>query len=224
MMRAIVFDFDFTLGDSAEGIIDSANYALEKMGYAPEKAEAIKKTIGLSLAKTLETLTGNSKDGAVFETYFKEKADEVMVERTTIYDGVKEMLEWFHEQGIKLAIVTTKYHYRIEKILEVNHMEHLIDEIVGGDDVTNPKPCPEGMELLKKHLGICEEEMLYVGDSIVDAKTAEAAGVPFVAVLTGTTDAEDFSPYPHMRILDSASKLLAIHNCDNVQNRLYYNE
>lgn len=216
MMKAIVFDFDFTLGDSAEGIIVSVNYALEKMGYALEKAETIKKTIGLSLAKTLETLTGNNDDSVIFETYFKEKADEIMVERTTIYDGVKEMLERFHEQGIKIAIVTTKYHYRIEKILEVNHMDHLIDEIVGGDDVKNPKPCPEGMELLKTRLGISAEEMLYIGDSIVDAKTAEAAGVPFAAVLTGTTNVEEFLSYPHIRILDRVTKLLTIHNCDNI--------
>lgn len=208
MIKAAVFDFDFTLGDSAKGIIASVNYALEKMGYAQAAEETIKKTIGLSLAKTLEALTGNSEDGVTFEKYFKEKADEVMVAGTTLYDGVAEMLTSLHAQGIKLAIVTTKYHYRIEQILTVNRIGHLIDEIVGGDDVKNPKPDPEGVKLLSERLGIGAEEMLYVGDSIVDAETAKAAGVAFIAVLTGTTEAEEFAAYPCKKILAEAAKLV----------------
>lgn len=208
MIKAVVFDFDFTLGDSAKGIIASVNYALQKMGYAQAAEETIKKTIGLSLAKTLEALTGNSEDGLTFETYFKEKADEVMVAGTTLYDGIAEMLSSLHAQGIELAIVTTKYHYRIEQILAVNRIGHLIDGIVGGDDVKNPKPNPEGMKLLAERLGIRAEEMLYVGDSIVDAKTAKAAGVTFIAVLTGTTKAEEFAAYPCKKILAEAAELI----------------
>lgn len=207
MIKAAVFDFDFTLGDSAKGIIASVNYALENMGYPAETDEAIKKTIGLSLPKTLEALTGNTTDGSTFEAYFKEKADEVMVSSTTLYDGVTDMLSSLHAQGVRLAIVTTKYHYRIESILKVNGISHLIDEIVGGDDVKKPKPDPEGMNLLSDRLGIKLEEMLYLGDSLVDAKTAEAAGVRFMAVLTGTTKAEEFAPYPCEGILAAASLL-----------------
>lgn len=207
MKKAVVFDFDYTLGDSSNGIIASVNYALEKMEYVQAEDEAIKKTIGLSLAKTLEALTGNAEDGIVFEKYFKEKADEVMVAGTTLYKGVREMLTSLHTQGIKLAIVTTKYHYRIEQILAVNHIENLIDEIIGGDDVKNPKPDPEGMELLSERLGIGAENMLYVGDSIVDAKTAKAAGAEFIAVLTGTTKEKEFAAYPCKKILTEAAEL-----------------
>lgn len=207
MKKAVVFDFDFTLGDSAKGIIASVNYALEKLGYAQKEENEIKKTIGLSLAKTLEALTGNSKDGVMFETYFKEKADEVMVAETMLYDGITEMLTSLHDRGLKIAIVTTKYHYRIEQILEVNRIRHLIDEIIGGDDVAHPKPDPEGMRLLSEYLEIGMDEMLYVGDSIVDAETAKAAGVAFIAVLTGTTKAEKFAPYSCMQVLAEAAEL-----------------
>lgn len=207
MKKAVVFDFDFTLGDSAEGIIASVSYALEKMGYAQAREEEIRKTIGLSLAKTLEALTGNARDGAVFEKYFKEKADEVMVASTKLYDGVEKMLASLREQGVKTAIVTTKYHYRIEQILAVHQISHLVDEVIGGDDVKSPKPDPEGMKLLSERLGIKAEEMLYVGDSLVDAKTAAAAGAEFTAVLTGTTAAEEFAGYPCKRILSTAAEL-----------------
>lgn len=207
MKRAAVFDFDFTLGDSAGGIVASVNYALGKMGYEEAQEEAIRRTIGLSLARTLEVLTGNREDGAVFEAYFVEKADEVMVAETTLYAGVKEMLADLHGQGIKLAIVTTKYNRRIRSILKANHIEHLIDEVIGGDDVKNPKPDPEGMKLLLERLGMRPEEILYIGDSLVDARTAEAAGVDFIAVLTGTTEAEEFAGYPCREILAGAAKV-----------------
>ena len=52
MRKAIIFDFDYTLGDSTNGIALSINYALEKLGYALPPIEDIKKTIGLSLTET----------------------------------------------------------------------------------------------------------------------------------------------------------------------------
>lgn len=177
------------------------------MGYEKAGEEEIRRTIGLSLAKTLEALTGNCEDGQRFERFFKEKADEVMVAQTTLYEGVKEMLESLRNKGVKIAIVTTKYHYRIEAILEVNRMGHLIDEIIGGEDVKNPKPDPEGMKLLMERLKVSPEEILYVGDSLVDAETAKAAGVDFVAVLTGTTEAEEFAGYPCKEILSTAAQI-----------------
>ena len=47
--RAIIFDFDYTLGDSTNGIVLSVNYAFEKLGFAAKDTESIRKTIGLSL-------------------------------------------------------------------------------------------------------------------------------------------------------------------------------
>lgn len=208
MEKVVVFDFDFTLGDSANGIIASVNYALGKLGYEKAEEDSIRKTIGLSLAKTLETLTGNTEDGILFEMYFKEKADEVMVAETTLYEGVREMLLSLHERGFKLAILTTKYHYRIEKILEVNHIGHLIDEIVGGDDVKNPKPDQEGMRLLSERLGVRSSQILYVGDSMVDARTAKASGTAFAAVLTGTTKKEEFVSDSCVQILEKVTDLM----------------
>ncbi|MFR2408352.1 MAG: HAD family hydrolase [[Clostridium] symbiosum] len=63
MYKALVFDFDFTLGDSAAGIAASINYALGRLGYPEKEMEAIKKTIGLSLKNTFTALTQNEDDG-----------------------------------------------------------------------------------------------------------------------------------------------------------------
>ena len=78
MYKALVFDFDFTLGDSAAGIAASINYALGRLGYPEKEMEAIKKTIGLSLKNTFTALTQNEdeREAHLFAGYFREKARE----------------------------------------------------------------------------------------------------------------------------------------------------
>lgn len=194
MWKAVVFDFDYTLGDSTEGIVLSVNYALEKLGFGMKDREEIKKTIGLSLKDTFSVLTGVG-DGEMaerFSGYFKEKADLVMVENTVLYEDTMEVLRGLKTEGYQVCIVTTKFHYRIEQILNRFHALELVDLIVGAEDVKIEKPDPEGLLWLTDNLGLEKGEMLYVGDSLVDAKTAENAQVDFAGVLTGTTGAAEF--------------------------------
>ena len=207
--KGIVFDFDYTLGDSAEGIVQSVRYALERIGYGNCSGGAIRRTIGLSLKNTYIALTGDTDEDSAeaFARYFKEKADEVMVDCTELYPSVKELLASFREQGFRTAIVTTKFHYRIEAILKKFQAEALIDLIIGGDDVKIEKPDPEGLLEVIKTLGLSAGEVLYVGDSLVDAATAKNAGVDFAGVLTGTTTREELERYPHRMMMESVKEL-----------------
>lgn len=212
MKKAIIFDFDYTLGDSTNGIALSVNYALEQLGYAHKNVDDIKKTIGLSLKETYFVLTVNDNpaEAEQFAKLFKEKADEVMVENTELYEGVIELLQQLRAKGYKTAIVTTKFHYRIEQILSKFEANDLVDLIVGAEDVKVEKPNPEGLLWAIEHLKLEKEEVLYVGDSLVDARTAENAGVDFVAVLTGTTTVEEFEKHSHVFIGENISD---IYNC-----------
>ena len=197
MYKAYIFDFDYTLGDSTDGIVQSALYALSKLGEQPRTREEIRKTIGLSLQETYFTLAGNKDEekAELFTKYFKEKSDGVMVASTQIYESVKQVLGNLREKGCKIGIVTTKYHYRIDAILEKFDMTDMVDMIVGGDEVKTPKPDPEGLLYAIIQLGLDKRDILYVGDSVVDAKTAQSAEVDFAGVLTGTTSAKDFASY-----------------------------
>lgn len=204
MYKAYIFDFDYTLGDSTDGIVKSVLYALSKLGEEPKATEEIRKTIGLSLKETYFALT-NHKDeqkAELYSKYFKEKADEVMVDSTQIYEPVKSLFATLREKGCKIGIVTTKYHYRIDAILAKFDMTDMVDIIVGGDDVKTPKPDPEGLLYAIKQLKLDKKDILYVGDSVVDAKTAQTAGVDFAGVLTGTTKAEDFASYKNVCIAE----------------------
>lgn len=207
--KAVIFDFDYTLGDSTNGIIASANYALEKMGYKQAERESIRKTIGLSLPETYVALTGDKKPekGEEFRSYFVEKADEIMTDNSELYPDAKKVLDFLKQNGIKVAVVTTKFDYRIEGILEKCHAKEYVEMIVGGNNVANPKPDPEGVLKVLKEWNLDKSEVLYVGDSLVDAKTAECAGVPFAGVTTGTTTIEDFGAYDNVGIFQNLSEL-----------------
>ena len=136
-MKAILFDFDYTLGDSTKGIISSVNFALNKLGYQKRDEATIRKTIGLSLRDTFFELEpeGKESEAEQFSRFFKEKADEVMVPNTELYPGVREILQAIKKDGYQIGIVTTKFHYRIEQIFSRQGILELIDQIVGAEDV-----------------------------------------------------------------------------------------
>lgn len=209
MYEAIFFDFDYTLGDSTNGIVLSINYALNKLGYDEKCYAEIKKTIGLSLKDTYSLLIDkdDEKEAVIFARYFKEKADKVMTDNTTLYEGVREKLLRLKNKGYKIGIITTKFHYRIEQILEKYKANDMVDLIVGAEDVKLEKPHPEGLLCAIEYLGVDKRSVLYVGDSIVDAQTAQNASVDFCGVLTGTTIEEDFQKYSKLCVKDNVSQV-----------------
>lgn len=85
------------------------------------------------------------------------------------------------------------------------------DIIIGGEDVKQAKPDPQGIKKALRRLHRRKSETLYIGDSTVDAETAQAAKVDFVGVLNGMTTREELMVYPHRQILDNLSLLPLIH-------------
>lgn len=204
MYKAVVFDFDYTLGDTTNGIVKSVDYALEYLGYASKSFSEVKCTVGLSLKETFAALTGchDNEQTERFIKLFREKADEVMTESAVLYDCVPEILHKLHKTR-KIGIVTTKFHYRIEAILQKFSIENFVDVIIGGEDVKEEKPSPEGLLKAIDILGTEKHKVLYVGDSYIDATAAQSAGVDFAAVLTGTT--KDFSGYKSVLVTENLS-------------------
>ncbi len=197
-LSALIYDFDYTLADSSAGIVECVRHAFTCLRLPAPEAEAICRTIGRSLPDTFRALS----DGAVpsasvpeleaeFLRLFIARADEIMVERTVLLPGARETLETLRLRGLRQAIVTTKFRRRIEAVLAREGCRETIDVIVGGDDVAEPKPAPEGLRLALRLLAVDAAACYYVGDSLVDAAAASAAGVPFIAVATGPTPAED---------------------------------
>lgn len=208
--KAVIFDFDYTLGDCTNGIVISVNYALDKLGYFEHNVSEIKKTVGLSLKETFFELSGdNNFDKADrFCDYFKEKSDIVMVDNTVLLPGTLEVFKFLKDNDVKIGIVTTKFHYRINQILNKFHAEDYVDMIVGAEDVKIEKPNPQGLLYMLKRIDIDNQEALYIGDSLVDAETAECANVDFIGVTTGTTQEKEFEKYSNLKIISKLNDLI----------------
>ena len=210
--EAVIFDFDFTLADSFRGIVECANHALQVMGLPPTTPDEVRKTVGYSLPESLVRLAGEEHlaRGGEYMRLFVEKADEVMADCTVVYDFVPETVEHIRGKGLRLGIVSTKYRYRIVEVLGREGLLEPFEVIVGGEDVSEFKPDPESLNLALEKLVIPPEAVLYVGDSVVDAEAAMRAGVPFAAVLSGSTPREAFSKFEARMILDSVRDLTSI--------------
>lgn len=205
----VIFDFDYTLADATNGIVSSFNYAFNRLGIPECDRESIKKTVGLPLDKAFIQLTHSRNEVLTnrFLSLFREKANEVMSRDTVLYADTVNTLQRLKREGYNTGIVTTKYHFRVVETLNLHGALDLIDIIVGGEDVKVPKPSPEGLLLAIDSLNKELNDVLYIGDSLIDAQTASAANVDFVAVTTGTTKESEFLQYPCVRILKNLSDL-----------------
>ena len=194
----MLFDFDFTLADSSEGVVACVNHSLARMGLPAAPADAIRRTIGLDLTTVVGILAGEEwkPRAQEFLDLFLSKADEVMVANTVFLPGAARLLRTLHGAGYRLGIVSTKYRHRVEEALERDGLRAFVEVVVGSDDVPRPKPAPDGLLRATRLLGIPIGDCVFVGDSEVDAKAAQAVGMGFVAVLSGTTPAETFAGYP----------------------------
>jgi phosphoglycolate phosphatase len=211
MYKAVIFDFDYTLADSSQGVYQCIHYALERLGFPEAAYPEVCKTIGLSLENTFIGLTHNNEKENIeqFIKLFTNHADKVMTNNTFIYENVPKTLNYLKGLGLKIGITSTKYRYRICEILTNNSLIPLFDFIIGGEDVASHKPNPEGVDKIIQALKVDKKECVYIGDSIVDAETAKNADISYIAVLTGTTRKEDIIGYRPVLIINRIDKLIS---------------
>lgn len=197
-----LFDFDYTLADSSKGIVLCFRHVLNLHGYTGITDEEIKRTIGKTLEESFSILTGvtDADTLAAYKKEYVKAADQHMTVNTFLFPETLSVLTQLKKDGARIGIISTKYRYRIMELLSQKLPAQFLDIIVGGEDVKTPKPSPEGLLFAIEHLSVPKEETLYIGDSTVDAETAQAAGVDFMGVLHGATTRNELEAYPHVGI------------------------
>ena len=208
-----LFDFDYTLADSSRGIVICFRNVLERHGHTGISDEAIKRTIGKTLEDSFSLLSGITAPETLAEykkEYVKE-ADTYMTVNTFFFPETVTVLKTLKSQGAQIGIISTKFRFRIREMVDQHFPKDFFDIIIGGEDVKQAKPDPQGIKKALRRLHRRKSETLYIGDSTVDAETAQAAKVDFVGVLNGMTTREELMVYPHRQILDNLSLLPLIH-------------
>ena len=207
--QAYIFDFDYTLADSSPGIVLCFRHVLDRAGFSSVTDEAIKQTIGLHLEAAFSQLTGEADPArlAAFKAAYLARAEQVMTANTRLYPEAVPLLSRLKAAGRATGIVSTKLGFRVAEALERYGAAPLVDHIVGGDQVSAPKPDPEGLLWLLQTLALPKSQALYVGDSLVDCHTAKNAGVDFAAVTTGATPAAAFSALGCPRVFATLAEI-----------------
>ena len=208
--KLYLFDFDYTLADSSKGIVKCFQITLDKLGLPAASPETICRTIGLPMREAVMLITQNRSetDCDTFIDIYKQEADRYMTPLTHFYPQTISLLTALKERGARTGIISSKTNYRIAEKFIQDGCAHLIDHIIGSNDVQNLKPSPEGIEAALRYFDVPKSDVLYTGDSYVDAQTAKNAGIDFAAVTTGTTSSTDFAAYPHTAILSHIGELL----------------
>lgn len=194
-MKALLFDFDGTLLNTNELIIKTFMHVLNDRFPGQYTENDCIQFIGPSLKETFQQITPNEVDEMIakYRKWNLAHHDEYVTE----FDGVNSTLEQLKEQGIKMAIVSTKKRDTIERGLKLMKAEHYFEFYIGIEDVKNVKPDPEPVLLALKKLGVSNERALMIGDNYHDILAGKNAGVKTAGVawsIKGEEYLKQFNP------------------------------
>ncbi|WP_170435452.1 phosphoglycolate phosphatase [Ruegeria arenilitoris] len=209
MTAAIVFDLDGTLVDSLADIAAAANRMLADQGYAPLPEETIRGFVGNGLPKLVErvilhcglSIERHSELTQVTLNHYSQASSAI----TRPYPGVKDALRRLRAANIALGVCTNKPEAPAQHILEVLDLAQFFDVVIGGDTVKSRKPDPAHLTATFEALGT-NDARVFVGDSEVDAETAQRAQVPFLLYSEGYRKSP-VSELPHLASFDDYSRL-----------------
>jgi len=183
IMAAIVFDLDGTLVQSAPDIHSAANQMLVANGRNELPLDRVTSFIGNGVPKLIERVMIASDIAVtdVSHAQLMEQFSELYAADPTgksyLFDGVLQALKKLSAAGHKLAICTNKPFDMTVKVLDGLNISHFFDAVIGGDSLPVNKPNPAMLFKVLELLAV--KDCFYIGDSEVDASTAENARQPF---------------------------------------------
>jgi phosphoglycolate phosphatase len=185
---AVIFDCDGVMFDSRQANINFYNHLLAHFGLPLLREEQVA-YIHMSTADESVRYVFKGTPYLEQALAYRPQVDYTPFIRDMVMEpGLKELLALLKPK-CGLAVATNRTN-TIGKVLEVNGLTGYFDIVVSSLDVARPKPHPEALLKILDFFSIRPAQALYVGDSPVDAQTAKAASVPFVAYKNKNLDAE----------------------------------
>ena len=209
-IRAVIFDLDGTLVDSAGEIAAALARTFESLRLVPLGESAVKEMIGRGVRVLLERAlrqagaSGIDVDDAVarFETHYA----AAIGSDATLFPGVSQGLGLLEAHGMAMAVVTNKPRYFTLQLLERLDVARYFRAVVAGDDGYVKKPAPDMLVAAAAALGVAPHEALMIGDSDNDTVAARAAGCPVWCVRHGYNEGRPAESLDCDRLVDTVDE------------------
>ncbi|MBO5361928.1 MAG: HAD family hydrolase [Paludibacteraceae bacterium] len=187
----LIFDLDGTLINTIDDLGQACNHALSACGFPTHKIEDYPRLVGNGINKLIErALPEEHRNEATvlrLREHFVPFYDQHNCDLTRPYDGIPELLYELKQQGHTLAVASNKYQAATEKIV-AHYFPNTFDVVLGERAGIPRKPDPQIVWDILASLPSTinhKPSTLYIGDSLVDAATAKATNLPFVACTWG---------------------------------------
>ena len=209
----ILFDLDGTLLYTLEDLADAINHTLSEYGLPTHPLENVRKFVGNGLRMLVVRALPEGEEYARFDEFLKDFISYYNTHnriKTKPYEGILETTRALSYHGLKMAIVTNKGQTASDSLLQDFFVPY-INLVIGDDGTHARKPDVEPINIALDRLEVSDKsQVLYVGDSEVDAATAENAGIDYVLCTYGFRNMDELEEFKPIAFIDSFSELLDI--------------
>ena len=185
MIKAVVFDFDGTICDTGKGIKRSARYALKSMGFACPPAEELDDFIGPPLFDSFKKYGATDEEARQLIDCYREDYSEDGLFESELYDGVETLLASLQQDGVLLAIASSKPVKFVRRLLDYFNISDCFTVINGVDLQNDTESKPHIIARTLQDLGVTASEALMVGDRSYDINGGKVNAMASVGVLWG---------------------------------------
>ena len=212
--KLIMIDVDGTLVDSVPDLAYCIDEMMQKLGLQKWGEDKVRHWVGNGVPKLVErALSGELEGRPIKEVFdiaypiFLDLYEDNMAERSYLYDGVREGLDYLKSQGYQLGCVTNKSEQFTHPLLKVLGIFNDFKIIISGDTLAKRKPDPMPLLYCAEHFNLKPEECLMLGDSVSDVKAARAAGFDIICMSYGYNHGNDIADENPDLVIDSMSQL-----------------